>query len=224
VPLKFQTHRRPAELEEEFRNLYRQIALLRPNIGVGAGAAGPAGPPGEPGAGATGQALVWTKKVDIYEPNPVPGVLSNTISLDPIAGSYTVLEVDQAVIQSPAEDAANAYDVDWILRGNGPFYIWWSDGETPPGYDSHSPYPQFYGWSTRGLGHFRPIPVPATPLYTGDLAYYPINPTDQADQLVFEWSITVPNPAPDYICYKAWLLGRYVLHDPALFGAACPSE
>ncbi len=220
MPLLYIDHSRKRELEHEFRSLARQIEQLGELAGLQGGTPTIAIPPAaDPIAG---RIVVWAKKVDIYVPSPEEQLYTETYDVATITGAYTHLEVDCAVIQGVPQ-WGSGHKTRWYVKGSLPFYVWYHDGGDPPSYQQVASA-QFYDWVTTGAGHYRPHALYTTAIYNGDMPYFPVNPVGAGDVLQLKWEIDLRglSSIPSYLCYKVWLLGRYVLHDAALYRESCP--
>lgn len=222
MPLIHIDHSKVFQLEAEFRALWRKLDRLG-TLTETPGDTSPPPEPEDPGGGfepTPGTMLIWTKVVDIVIANADPlSVHTDDFVVADIPGPYTHLEVDTAVITGPAIDGQ--YDMEWNLRGTNSFFGWVSDGEEPPGWQNYD-HPEFQSWSTGGPGRYRAAPSLSVPLQTDDVSFFPINPVSGLDKLNLKWTITAGGNPPNLICPKAFIVGRYILHDTALFGPHCP--
>lgn len=222
MPLIFQRHK-PPELDQEIRALWARVDRLDRNA-IAAGGVGTQGPPGPPGVSATGTVLTWVQKVEVeagnYNDGAGNGIYSETFVLDSIAGAYTHAELVISVLQG-----ADGLVSKWLLRGNVPFRDFREDdfGEHP----TILPYPVHYDLFSithpnNPTGRYFRIPeVWALATANKNVAYRPIVPASDSDSLRLEFELNRPgNPI---LCFKAWVMGRYVKHESVGYSTQCPA-
>lgn len=225
MPLRYTQHQSRMALEEEFRNLYREIGRMQAAIESGAlvGPAGPAGGDGE-GVSEVGVVQVWTTKIDIFgnfNDGEGNGQTADVLPLILIPRAYTHLEVSMAVV-----DTSPSLVGKFTLRGSQSWYHWEDAGNGNPR-DTWLVPPVFYEWSGTSIGVHKPVPSPEIPLPENGVAYYPIVPAseDGTDFLYLDYDLY--RPGASIICFKAWVMGRYVLHamgETGLFSEECPAS
>lgn len=210
MPLKFINHELPPQLEEEFRNLYRQIDRL--TAGTGTAIITPGVDDGEVTdlSGTVHRWAVLTALGGSYWPDD--GEIVGAWEVASIEGSYTHLEVDVAVMGAAGGDIT----LDWIIRGNDTYWIfnppgglWLHVSENPIIYTVDA-LPYVSG------GRYRLEPQHVIPPQDGDLAYTPITPDDVYGQekdkimLIATARRTIGGDPGGTWCYTAWWVGRYV--------------
>lgn len=246
MPLIYQTHR-PPQLQQEIRNLYREIgkldratasrftSIISQINGNGNG---------EPAEGGT--VYSWAKMIDITMA-PVEGwnhVYFDVAAIEAL--SYTHLELYAVVMRTSNESPSLPHQWSWRLFGSSPFHLSkWTGGEVPlpdwQGYDGGSeldfvPSTQYW-FTTVGVGCFRILPkwspddylsdwrkhkMDAFSEWSHDLAYKPVAPDDGTDALRLLVSYCLPvGYEENCICCKGWVVGRYIVHDQVQWGALC---
>lgn len=238
MPLKFTDHSKPPQLEEELRNLYRQVDKLTAGSGTaiilpGGGNGGNGGNGGDDHdhGGQVGTVFSWHLRAEFYfTPSDVPPNGTEYVfdlPVPQIRKPYTHLELDITVLQAIGLSVA----FDWVIRGNAPYYFWDRPEEgyphTPedpgPGaWHLESPYATHYAanFVPFAKGHYRIQPVfNAAEPPEGDLAFAPIFPArlvgdaSEWEELKAVATIGVGEGHLGGVCYKVWLVGRYVLRE-----------
>lgn len=246
MPLIFQTHR-PPELQQEIRNLYREISKLDTDTASRFATVVAQIPEGngngEPVEGGT--VYSWAQMVDL---NIAPGTGWNTEVWDVAqieALSYSHLEINVFVLRvSSVAYPQTARTYRWQVRGTSPFYLMkWNEIGIPDwqsygagGFGEQIKSIQYW-WEMAGVGRFRPLPRFSAGDYPGnlsdpdsdwenwqhDLAYRPVAPEDGTDTLQLAWSYYA-EPGDNCVTCKAWVIGRYIVHDLVQWGLLCPND
>jgi hypothetical protein len=236
MPLKFITHVQPAQLEEELRNLYRQVDKLTAGSGTAiilpdGGGDGDGGDPDDHG-GQLGTVFHWHLRAEWHhdwDDMPADGTeYTFNLKIPAIKWPYTHLELNATVLQAIGLDVS----MDWVIRGNTPYYLW--DRAVPGGtgaggrwalespsavhYRLDGSYDFGYNRIPFAMGQYTPVPyfdasIPAN----GDLAFVPIYPVRLVNSS-YEWeklkavaTLRVGDGHAGGFCYKVWFVGRYVL-------------
>lgn len=238
MPLKFTDHSKAPQLEEELRNLYRQVDRLTAGSGTaiiipGDGGGGGDGDidPNDHG-GQVGTVFSWHLRAEFYydiDEMPADGQeYIFDLPIPKIKKPYTHLELHAAVLQAVGLDAS----FDWIIRGNERYYLW----------DRYHPsFPHTGSWhletlpavhyrldGSYGATHRVPFEVGRytfEPHYdnaimaNGDLAFTPIFPVRLVNSS-YEWeelkavaTVRIGAGHKGGLCYKVWFVGRYMLRD-----------
>lgn len=233
MPLLYNTHR-PPELLHELRNLYRKVdqapAVVQTvhTVSDGGGDGNGNGDPDDHG-GQVGTVFQWHMRAEWHFDDgdmPDDGTeFTFTPKLPQIKRPYTHLELHFAVLQAVGLDAY----VEWFVRGSERFYLWdrATSGEGAGGHwnletgvANHYRLDGSYGYNLVpfAVGRYRIEPhYDDVILPNGDLAFTPIfpvrlvNPSYEWEKLKLLARIRVGSGHLGGFCYKAWIVGRYIL-------------
>lgn len=231
MPLKYTDHSQKPQLEEELRNLYRQVDKLTAGAGTAIILPGGGGHTHEGddhtheegGEGGWWNIATWNLLVELNEDMPpMDTVYPFDIPVPAIEIPYTHLELHMAILGL----GGTGINLEWTVQGLGRYWFWNSPGTSPPfggpyGEWKQTQNPKHYVFTAPwAAGRYEIEPQYAVPITQGDLAFMLIYPARVVDgpqwpAQSLQLSAKVTRASGDLsggFCYKVKFVGRYVMY------------